>query len=183
MAELIALQGGAGLASSIITFVEFSVEFGKLVRDIARTQGGLPRELEECREYIDVVAAWLEDIRRSIPSHTHTEEDRLLEQAVERCQNTAGRLVTLLETLCGSAATDGRRSVVHRARIVLRDVKRAGKIMWRKEEIIEIRDKLKGHKDDVHSHLGSRTGHHVKKVMWVFISGLMVCPFTDEEQG
>jgi len=55
--ELAALQDGAGLASSIITFIEFSVKFGKLVRDIARTQGGLPWELEECREYIDVLAA------------------------------------------------------------------------------------------------------------------------------
>jgi hypothetical protein len=163
--ELAALQDGAGLASSIITFIEFSVKFGKLVRDIARTHGGLPRELEECREYIDVVAAWLGNIRQSIPDRTHAEEDRLLEQAIERCQNTAGRLMALLETLCGSARTDVKTSVGHRARIVLGDVKRAGKIMWRKEEITGIRDKLKGHRDDVHSHLGSRTGHHVKKVM------------------
>jgi len=79
MAELVALEGGAGLASSIITFIEFSVEFGKLVRDISRTQGRLPKELEECRDYIGFVAAWLQNIQRSIPARSHTEEDRLLE--------------------------------------------------------------------------------------------------------
>jgi hypothetical protein len=66
--------------------------------------------------------------------------------------------MALLETLCGSARTDVKTSVGHRARMVLSDVKRAGKIMWRKEEIAEIRDKLKGHRDDVHSTLGVELG-------------------------
>jgi hypothetical protein len=39
-----------GLASSIITFINFSKGFGKLVRGISKGQGSLPKELEECHE-------------------------------------------------------------------------------------------------------------------------------------
>jgi hypothetical protein len=63
MADLAALEGAAGLARSIITFISFSIEFGMLVRDVAKSQGELPKELEECREYIEVVASWLDIIR------------------------------------------------------------------------------------------------------------------------
>jgi hypothetical protein len=53
MAEALA---AVGLASSIITFIDFSVEFRKLVRSISQSHGSLPKELEECHEYIGVVA-------------------------------------------------------------------------------------------------------------------------------
>jgi hypothetical protein len=43
MAELAVVEGAAGLASSIITFVDISVKFGKLVRHIIQAQGNIPR--------------------------------------------------------------------------------------------------------------------------------------------
>jgi hypothetical protein len=55
MAELAALEGSAGLASSIITSAGFSIDFGRFVRDVAKAQGELPKALEDCREYIEVV--------------------------------------------------------------------------------------------------------------------------------
>src|SRR4051794_33414143 len=42
MAELAAIEAGAGLASSIIAFIDFSIEFAKLVKDVADAQGRLP---------------------------------------------------------------------------------------------------------------------------------------------
>jgi hypothetical protein len=83
MAELAALEGAAGFASSIITFVSFSIEFGKLVRDIAKTQGELPKELEDFEEYIEVVASWFDDINRELaPNITVTDNDKLLEESI-----------------------------------------------------------------------------------------------------
>jgi len=53
MAEALA---AAGLASSIIAFINFSIELGKLVRKISQSQDSLPWELTACHEYIDIVA-------------------------------------------------------------------------------------------------------------------------------
>jgi hypothetical protein len=93
MADLAALEGAAGLASSIKTFISFSIEFGRLVRDVAKAQGELPKELEDCREYIEVVASWLDDINRGLPlNSTAMEEDKHLEEAIRRCTQTSSDL-------------------------------------------------------------------------------------------
>jgi hypothetical protein len=116
MAEALA---AVGLASSIITFIDFSVEFRKLVRSISQSQGSLPKELEECHEYIGIIAVWLEDVKRSIPpSSTTVEEDRHLEEAIKRCSQTAKELLVLLESLSRGFVPDENvsRELVRRTR-------------------------------------------------------------------
>lgn len=112
MAEALA---AAGLASSIISFIEFSIEFGKLVRSISKRQGNLPKEFEECHEYIDIVAVWLEDAKRSVqPVSAIVEEDRHLEEAIQKCSQTATELVALLGSLSHGPLPDANISLVGR---------------------------------------------------------------------
>jgi hypothetical protein len=170
MAEALA---AVGLASSIITFIDFSIEFRKLVRSISQSQGSLPKELEECHEYISIVAVWLEDVKRSIPpASTTVEEDRHLEEAIQRCSQTAKELLVLLESLSRGFVPDKdvSRELVHRTRGALGSIKRAGKIMWKRENIKEIRDTLRTNRDDVHLHITSRTSCQVTKLLYCFLT-------------
>jgi len=163
MAELTAV----GLASSIITFIDFSIEFGKLMRDVAQSHGKLPEELEECREYIEVIATWLQDIKRTLPTSpsAEEEEDTHLEAAAQRCTKTSSDLIALLESLCGSTTPDPNTSIVHKTRRTLGRMKRAGKIMWKREQITELRDKLRDDRDNVHAHIANRTGMQAKEIL------------------
>lgn len=166
MATLAALEGGAGLASSIITFISFSVEFGKLVRDITRTQGSPPKELEECRGYIDNVALWVEIIRKTpSPGEEMAEENIHLKAAIERCLQTSAQLVSLLSKLSGNADTDASKTLAQKTRLVVNSMKSGGKILWKRDQIRELRDKLKENREDVHAYIASRTGHHVARIM------------------
>jgi hypothetical protein len=162
MADLAAV----GLASSIITFIDFSIEFGNLMRDVAQAHGQLPKELEECREYIGVIATWLQDIKRTLPpGPTAEKEDTHLEAATQRCTKTSSDLIALLESLCGSTTPDPNTSIVRKTRSTLGSMKRAGKIMWKREQITDLRDKLQDDRDNVHAHIANRTGMQAKKIL------------------
>jgi len=168
MAELAALEGAAGLASSIITFVGFSIEFGKLVRDIAKTQGELPKELEDCQEYIEVVASWLDDINRGLaPNITVTDNDKLLEESIRRCTQTSSELANLLGTLCRKVSKDLPTLLGQKPRVTFSIIKRAGKVMWKRDEIAAFRNRLREHRDDVHAHLASRIYRQVNIILYV----------------
>jgi hypothetical protein len=164
MAEAIA---AIGLASSIITFIDFSKKFGSLVRAISKVQGSLPKELEECHEYVDIVAVWLEGARRlTAPISTTVEEDQHLQNAIQRCSQTAGELLVLLESVSKDPGPVENRSLRQKTRESITSVKKAGKIMWKREQIIEIRDRLRADKDNVHHHVSSRTGLQVAKLLY-----------------
>ena len=59
---------------------------------------------------------------------------------------------------------------VHRTREALGSIKRAGKIMWNRENIKEIRDRLRTNRDDVLLHISSRTGWQVTKLLYYFLN-------------
>jgi hypothetical protein len=167
MAEALA---AAGLASSIIAFIDFSIEFGRLVRSISQSQDSLPRELEECHEYIKIVAVWLEGVKRSIqPVSMTVEEDRHLEGAIHRCSQTATELLVLLESLSRGSLPAENVSRVQRTRGAISSIKRAGKILWKRDRIVEIRDRLRMNRDNVHLHIGSRTGRQVTKLLYCYL--------------
>jgi hypothetical protein len=167
MAEAIA---AIGLASSIITFIDFSKEFGSLVRDIYKGQGSLPKELEECHEYVDIVAVWLEGARRlTAPISKTVEEDQHFQNAIQRCSQTAGELLVLLESVSKDPGPVENRSLRQKTRGSIASVKKAGKIMWKREQIMEIRDRLRADKDSVHHHISSRTGLQVVKLLYCYL--------------
>ncbi|KAG4428472.1 hypothetical protein IFR05_016041 [Cadophora sp. M221] len=170
MAELAAI----GLVSNIISFIDFSVEFGQLVQDVAQAHGQLPRELEECREHVDAISTWLADIKRNlmVPARLVVEvqgdeEDVHLEAAILRCVDTVNGLIKLLSSLGGTVAVGTEQGVatgtapMERIRDGVRSVKRAGKIVWRKDEMREMRDRLRENRDHVHACIASRTGRKV----------------------
>lgn len=160
-------MAAAGLASSIISFIDFSIEFGKLLRSISRTQGSLPKEVQECHEYIDIVAVWLEDARRSIqPVSTTVEEDRHLEEAIQRCSQTAAELVVLLGSLSPDYLLKENASLAGRTREAFVSFKRAGKIMWKRERIAEIQNSLRASRDNVHLHINSRMNRQVTQLLY-----------------
>jgi hypothetical protein len=164
MAEALA---AIGLASSIMTFIDFSIEFGKLVRSISQSQGSLPKELEECHKYIDIVAIWLEDVKRSIqPVSDTVDENHHLDEAIQRCSQTVTELLILIESLSNGSIPDENVSRIQKTRGTLRSIKRAGKIMWKRERIVEIRDKLRTNRDEVHLYISSRTGRQVTKLLY-----------------
>jgi hypothetical protein len=160
-----------GLASSIITFIDFSKEFGCLVRDISKGQGSLPKELEECHEYVDIVAVWLDGtMRLTEPIDTTVEEDQHLQNAIQRCSQTAGELLVLLESVSKDPGPVESRSLRRRTRGPIGSIKWAGKITWKREQIIEIRDRLRADKDNVHHHISSRTGRQVVKLLYCYLN-------------
>jgi len=166
MAEAIA---AVGLTSSIITFIDFSKDFSRLVRSMSKGQGSLPRELEECHEYVGIVAAWLEDARRSTnPINTTAKEDQHLEDAIQRCSQTATELFVLLESVSRGSVPAGNGSLIQRSREAISSVKKAGKIIWKREEIADLRDRLRVDKENVHHHISSRTGRQVKKLRYSY---------------
>jgi hypothetical protein len=168
MAELAAAEGAAGLASSIITFIGFSIEFGKLVREVARSQGEFPTELRDCHEYIEIVATWLGDVNWSLPpNRTATEEDQPLEEAVRRCTQTSNELAVLLRTLSNDVVRDSHASLGQGTRATFGTLKRAAKIMWKRDQIAEFRRKLRENRDDVQAHLASRICSQVKRILYV----------------
>jgi len=164
MAEALA---AVGLASSIITFIDFSKNFSRLVRSISKGQDSLPKELEECHEYVEVVAVWLEDARRSIdPISTTAEEDQHLQDAIQRCSRIVKELIVLLKSVSGSSVLEENSSLARRGRGAIANVKKAGKIMWKREHILDIQDRLRASKDTVHHHISSRTGRQVAKLLY-----------------
>ncbi|KAH7369671.1 hypothetical protein BKA65DRAFT_470928 [Rhexocercosporidium sp. MPI-PUGE-AT-0058] len=165
MAELAAV----GLVSNIISFIDFSIEFGQLVRDVAQAHGQLPQELEECHEYVKTISSWLANIKNNLVVPTRLgaeEEDANLEAAILRCTDTSNNLIKLLSSLGGAAGVEQGASTARfdKIRDGLRSVKRAGKIVWRKDEIRGIRDKLRENRDDVHACIASRTGMKVGQI-------------------
>jgi hypothetical protein len=170
MPELAALEGAVGLASSIISFISFSIEFSKLVREVAKTQGELPKELDDCREYIEIVASWLDDINQGLAVNSSaTEEDKHLEEAIRRCAQTSSGLTLLLRTLSSNAVRDSPATLGQKTRASFSTLKRAGKIMWKRDEIAAFRNKLRENRDDVHAHLATRISRQVKRILSVEI--------------
>lgn len=181
------------------------------MRSIAQSQGSLPKELQECQEYIESVAVWLDGVRRSISvakadeenqdqfikngsavvergtqvlihpiditigkevgssleaKFTTIEDDRHLEEAIQQCSRTSIGLLALLESFSGDFQPDEALPIVQRTRKAFRSVKRAGKIMWKRDRITEIRDKLFIDRNNVHIHISSRTGRQVMELLY-----------------
>jgi hypothetical protein len=93
-----------------------------------------------------------------------TDEDENLGEG-RNCTDILEELVRLLASLCAAAEPDSHPHRLHRPRVVLGAVKRAGKIAWRQNELVDLKRRLLVHRDDVHVHLSSRTGNHVKVVL------------------
>jgi hypothetical protein len=141
------------------------------VREISKGHGSLPKELEECHEYVDIVAVWLEGARRlTAPISTTAEEDQHLQNAIQRCSQTAGELFVLLESVSKDSGPVENRSLRQKTRGSIAHVKKAGKIMWKRDQIIEIRNRLRADKDNVHHHISSRTGLQVVKLLYCYLN-------------
>lgn len=92
-----------------------------------------------------------------------------LQNAIQRCSQTAGELLVLLESVSKDPGPVEKRSLRQKTRESIAHVKKAGKIMWKREQIIEIRDRLRADKDNVHHHISSRTGLQVVKLLYCYL--------------
>jgi hypothetical protein len=172
MAELAAIEAGAGLASSIIAFIDFSIEFAKLVKDVADAQGRLPTELADCRTKIERVGEWLRTIQRSLqPPYVETQSDILLRGAILRFLATCDEL---LDECQSYTSQPGPRSknIVNKTKILLHNIKTAGKIVWNKDKIKGFNEKLKEHQDEVESLIDTRTSMVVNSIGFVAIHAI-----------
>jgi N-terminal domain on NACHT_NTPase and P-loop NTPases len=167
MAELAAFEAGAGLASSIIAFIDFSIEFAKLVKDVADAQGSLPKELEECRIKIDTVGEWLRAIQRSLQQrHVEAPGDILLRAAILRFLATCDELLDECQSYT-SQSVPKSQNVIGKTKTLLRNVKVAGKIYWNRDKIEGFSQRMKNHQAEVHSLIATRTLMVVDSVAYV----------------
>jgi hypothetical protein len=169
MAEFAAFEAGAGLASSIITFINFSIEFATLVKDITAAHGGLPKELEECRTRIQTVVEWLRSIQRSLdPPHIETPGDILLRLAILQFLGTCDELLDQCASFIPkSQGVQKPGKIIGKTKYLLQNVKQAGKIYWNKDKLQALNQKLKEHQADVTSHLVTRSSMMVNDVGYV----------------
>lgn len=124
MAEIVA---AAGLASSIITFIDFSCKVGTRLNELRKLFNELPSDLRTCERLVKILEKSLRRLQcqyapaTSPTSPAGMEED--LELLVEGCTETIGDLIELLDCL---KAKSSRKLEFRRA---LKIVRAEGKIL------------------------------------------------------
>ncbi len=98
------------------------------------------------------------------------EEDQHLQNAIQRCTRTARKLLVSLEPVSKDPGPVENRSLMQKTRGSIAHVKKAGQIMWKREQVIQIRDRLRADKDNVHHHISSRTGWQVVKLLYCYLN-------------
>lgn len=124
MAELVA---AAGLASSIITFIDFSCQFGTRLNELRKLVKELPADLQTCERLVKILGKSLRRLQSQYaPTTSPTspggmEED--LELLVEGCTETIGDFIEILDNL------KAKSSRKHEFRRALKIVRAEGKIL------------------------------------------------------
>ena len=81
MAEAMAV---AGLASSIVTFLDFGVKVAKLTKQVYDAHGELPKDLQKCQSTVDEFSDWIRSLQSNMGS-LPTRVDEALKTAIDHC--------------------------------------------------------------------------------------------------
>lgn len=152
MAEVMAL---AGLASSIITFIDASVKLASVSKEFYLNCGELPKELSKCQKLTDEFYLWISDLQRSLsvqnPLIQPTEADIALQNVIVNCVDECR---TFQELLLGLLPTVKVRNQMG-ARLVA--LKSAVSAMHKEGKIKRLHQSLEGLKNELRLCIGERT--------------------------
>lgn len=150
MAEALA---ASGLASSIVSFIDFSVKLAKLIKDFYDAHGELPKDLRKCQGLVDEFSGWIRDlqVRQTNKMTVPTKAEAALQGAVDRCASECQNLIRIYTDLI---PMNGQASVV-RGRIS--DFKLALKAMRTDERIKRAQQSLECCKNDLRLCIAERT--------------------------
>jgi N-terminal domain on NACHT_NTPase and P-loop NTPases len=149
MAEALA---AAGLASSIITFIEFGVKLAKLTKQVYDAHGELPKDLQKCQSIVDEFSDWVRNLKTRQdtalpPSHC----EHSLKRALDECINDCDELLGIFENLL-SKGTAGKASF----KLVLRAMRKEGRIE-------KAQKSLENHKNELRLRIAERTMEMVEE--------------------
>ena len=150
MAEAMAV---AGLASSIITFVEFGVKLARLTKQVYDAHGELPKDLQKCQSIVDEFSDWIRNLKTrqdgvNLPL-SHCELS--LKNALDHCVNDCDELLRIFENLL-SNATPGKASF----KLVLRAMRKEGRME-------KVQRSLEYHKNELRLRIAERTMEMVEE--------------------
>jgi len=105
MAELVAAMAAAGLASSIITFLQAAYDVGTRTAKFARTAGELPSDLKATKELIDIIARTAERLKSKLPragiSGPPTQKEMDLNATFQRLTSLVNDFLSILDMIDG----------------------------------------------------------------------------------
>ena len=131
MAEAFA---AAGLASSIVTFFEFSIRLARLTKSFHDAYGDLPIDLRQCQRLVDDLTSWVQDVqarRKAVLVPTvPTRNEMALEKAIRDTLVDCEQVETLFKDLLPKPplTTSPRKKVLAKMKSALRLMRKEGRI-------------------------------------------------------
>lgn len=152
MAEAMA---AAGLASSIVAFIDASVKLASVCKEFHSNYGELPKELAKCQKLTDEFYLWISDLQRSLsvqdPLIQPTEADSALQNVIVKCVDECKAFQELLSGLL--PAVRARNQLGAR----LAALKSAVSAMHKEGKIKRCQQSLEQLKNDLRLYIGVRT--------------------------
>ncbi|RYP69729.1 hypothetical protein DL771_005931 [Monosporascus sp. 5C6A] len=153
----------AGLASSIITFLDCSIKLAKLTKQVYDAGGELPKDLKECQSIVDEFSGWIRDLKskqsgRCHPSNSH---DQSLTNAIDHCADDCNELLQIYQDLLpkSSRSTVGvTLDISSSFATVIRAIRKEGRIQ-------KVQRRLEMHKNELRLHIAERTMHMVEQTL------------------
>jgi hypothetical protein len=122
----------AGLASSIVTFIDASVKLTKLTRQYYKAHGTLPDDLPKCQTSVEEFRSWIEGLRGSqtrIALATTRNETRIGE-LVHACTVECQKVTQIFQELVVDPAihNGSKARRFQHVQVALKAIRKAGKI-------------------------------------------------------
>jgi hypothetical protein len=150
MAEAIA---AAGLASSVMTFLDFGIKLAKLTKQVYDAQGELPKDLQNCQSTVDEFSKWIQNLQmiQSKNGAQLNEADEALEKAIDHCVDDCEDLLKIFQDLLpGPVPAGSKQGRASNFRTALRAMRRDGRIK-------KAQKNLETHKNELRLHIAERT--------------------------
>ncbi|KAH0534061.1 hypothetical protein FGG08_007340 [Glutinoglossum americanum] len=150
MAEAIA---AAGLASSVVTFLEFGIKLAKLTKQVHDAQGELPKDLQKCQSTVDEFSEWIRNLqtRQSKNGAPSSDADEALKKAIDYCVTDCEDLLRILQDLLpGSVPASGKQGRASNFKTALRAMRQDGRIK-------KAQKNLETHKNELRLCIAERT--------------------------
>ncbi|KAI1379675.1 hypothetical protein F4677DRAFT_407214 [Hypoxylon crocopeplum] len=136
----------AGLASSIITFVDFTIKFAKLAKQVHEAHGALPADLRQCQSILDEFSQWIRNLQTR--QATSPQADRNLSSAIDHCVEDCNDLLDIFQAILPST---GQRQ----GKLV--SLKTAVKALRSEGRIKRVQKSLETHKNELRLRIAERT--------------------------
>jgi hypothetical protein len=152
-----------GLASSIITFLDYSIRLARLTKQVYEARGELPKDLKECQFIVDEFSGWIRDLKskQSGKGQLSSYHDQSLTSAIEHCADDCNELLQIYQDLLpkdSQSSLGGKPDIASSFKTVIRAMRREGRIQ-------KVQKRLEIHKNELRLHIAERTMDMVEQAL------------------